>query len=69
MKECSIRGSVRGEYRIVQRGISTKELRETILKGAKTVKWNRIISRYKKLEVVWKKLPCLYFVIMTYWRE
>jgi len=53
---------------MVLRGISKKEILDSIYKGAKRVKEKKIVSIYGKVEVVFLKKPCHYFIITVYWR-
>lgn len=40
----------------------------SVLKGAKKFQAEKIIGIYGKVEVVFPKRPCHYFVITAYWR-
>jgi len=53
---------------MIFRGVSKKEIMDCILKGAKRLYGKKIISVFGKLEVVFFKKPCHYFVITAYWR-
>jgi len=46
-----------------ERGISINEIEETIRCGAKSLQNNKIISVYKHVKVVFKKLNNEYFII------
>ncbi len=56
------------EYQMIERGISVKEMFETINKGVKRFVGRKILALYKKIEIVYKSKPCHYFVITTYRR-
>jgi len=53
---------------MIERGISKIEATETILKGAKKKKENKIFAILKKIEVVYYQKPCNYRIITIYWR-
>lgn len=53
---------------MVLRGISKGEIIDAVLKGAKRLRGRKIIGLYGKVEVVFLKKPCHYFIITAYWR-
>lgn len=67
-EQCKLTPSRHAEDQMVERGISVREMLEAINKGVKRLIGRKILSLYKKLEVVYKLKPCHYFVITTYWR-
>jgi hypothetical protein len=46
-----------------ERGISINEIKETIQKGAKFIQENKIISVYRHIKVIFKKIEDKFFVI------
>lgn len=54
---------------MLERGLSKKEIMDAVLKGAKRVKGRKITSLFKRIEVVFIKGICNYFVITSYWRR
>ena len=46
-----------------ERGISINEIKETIQKGAKFVQEDKIVSAYRHIKVVFKKMGDKFFVI------
>ena len=57
------------EHQMIDRGISVKEMFETINKGVRRLVGRKILALHKKIEVVYKSKPCHYFVITTYRRR
>jgi len=53
---------------MVLRGISKREVLDCILKGAKRLQGKKIVGIFGKLEVVFQKRLCHYYIITTYWR-
>jgi len=66
--KCEFQPSKHAKDQMVLRGISKKEILDSIYKGAKRVKEKKIVSIYGKVEVVFLKKPCHYFIITVYWR-
>ena len=58
-----IKYSRHARMRMVERGISVREVRDTILKGSKRLQGTKIVSTHKHLEVVFRKLDDGYYVI------
>jgi hypothetical protein len=58
-----IKYSRHARMRMVERGISVREVRDTILKGSKRAQGNKIVSAHKHLEIVFRKLDDGYYVI------
>lgn len=54
------------EYQMIERGISVKEMLETINKGVKRFVGRKILALHKEIEVVYKSKLGHYFVITTY---
>ncbi|MBU4190597.1 MAG: DUF4258 domain-containing protein [Candidatus Thermoplasmatota archaeon] len=54
------------EYQMIEKGISVKEMLETLDKGVKRIVGRKVLSLQKKIEVVYKSKPGHYFVITTY---
>ncbi len=54
---------------MLERGLSKKEIMDAVVKGAKRVKGRKIVSLFKRIEVVFIKGTCNYFVITSYWRR
>lgn len=67
-KRCALRPTKHAKDQMVRRGISKEEILEAILKGAKKINGRKIITLFRKLEVVYIQKPCQYFVITPYWR-
>lgn len=56
--------------RMNERGISSREIKETIIKGEKSHRKDCCnIAKLKLLEVVYKEQTCHYFGITTYYSE
>ncbi len=66
--KCEFQPSLHAKDQMIIRGISKKEIMDCILKGAKRFHGKKIIAIFGKVEVVFLKKPCHYFVITTYWR-
>jgi hypothetical protein len=66
--KCEFQPSKHAKDQMVLRGISKKEIMDSILKGAKRFQGKKIIGLFGKVEVVFLKKPCHYFVITVYWR-
>ena len=58
-----IKYSRHARIRMVERGISAREVRNAINGGSKQTRGNKIVSTYKHLEVVFRKLDDGYYVI------
>jgi len=54
---------------MIETGISKAEILESVLKGAKRYFHNKIISTFKGFEVVYRALPCNFFIITVYWKN
>jgi len=50
-------------FRMVERGISEKEVENAIIKGRKHIQDDKIISSYSYFEVVYKKIGEIVYVI------
>jgi len=68
-KRCSFRPSMHAKDKMIETGISKLEILEVVMKGAKRTFENKIISRFKGFEVVYRQLPCNYFIITVYFRS
>jgi hypothetical protein len=64
--KCKIRPSIHAQDMMTERGVSITETTETISKGAKKLKKNRVVSFHRNIEVVYKKKPCNIFIITVY---
>lgn len=64
---CEFQPTKHAKGQMIERGISKREILEAITKGAKRRQERKIISKYRKIEVVFIQRPCHYFVITTYW--
>jgi len=65
---CAFRPTKHMKNMMLERGLSKKEIMDAVLKGAKRVKERKITSLFKRIEVVFIKETCGYFVITSYWR-
>ncbi len=61
--ECKIRPSGHAQDMMIERGVSRREMVETINKGAKKLRKKTIISFHRNIEVIYKKKPCHLFII------
>ncbi len=52
-----------------ERGISINEIRETIQKGAKQIQDNKIISSYRHIKIVFRKIKNKLFIITVMIRK
>jgi len=52
-----------------ERGISINEIKETIRKGAKFIQGNKIISVYRHIKIVFRKIKDKFFVITVMIRK
>ncbi|UZE92123.1 MAG: DUF4258 domain-containing protein [Methanosarcinales archaeon] len=66
--QCEFQPSKHAKDQMVLRGISKREVLNCILKGAKRLQEKKIVGIFGKLEVVFQKRPCHYYIITTYWR-
>lgn len=64
--KCRLMPSRHAEYQMIERGISVKEMLETLNKGVKRLVSKKILALHKKIEVVYKSKPCHYFIITAY---
>ena len=46
-----------------KRGVSINEIKETIQKGAKFIQDNKIVSAYRHVRVIFKKINNKFFII------
>ncbi len=58
-----IKYSLHARKRMVERGISAREVRDTILKGSKRTQGAKIVSVHKHLEVVFRNVGGDWYVI------
>lgn len=63
---CSLRPSGHAKDQMIERGIAKEEVISALLRGAKRVFGEKVISGFAGIEVVYKQLPCNYFVITVY---
>ncbi len=66
---CSFRPSQHAKDKMIETGISKIEILESVLMGAKRTMHNKIVSVFKGFEVVYRPLPCNYFIITVYWKN
>ncbi len=66
--KCKFQPTKHAKDQMILRGISKKEVLDCIIKGAKRLHGKKLIGIFGKLEVVFLKKPCHYFVITAYWR-
>lgn len=59
----NIRYSRHARHRMIERGISEKEVSEAIKKGTKRNKNGKIVASYTYFEMVYKKIHDTYYVI------
>ncbi|UCE37536.1 MAG: DUF4258 domain-containing protein [Thermoplasmata archaeon] len=64
--ECKIRPTRHAQDMMIERGVSKREMVETINKGAKKLRKKKIVSFHRNIEVVYKKKPCHLFIITVY---
>ena len=66
---CAFRPSKHAKDKMLETGISKWEMLDAILRGAKRRLQNKIISTFRGFEVVYRQLPCNYFIITVYWKN
>ncbi|MFQ5975516.1 MAG: DUF4258 domain-containing protein [Candidatus Hydrothermarchaeales archaeon] len=66
--KCEFQPSKHAKDQMILRGISKKEIKVCVLRGAKRLQGKRIIGIFGKLEVVFLKKPCHYFITTAYRR-
>ena len=59
----NIKYSRHARFRMVERGISEKEVSDAITKGSKRKQDEKIVAAYRHLEVVFRKVKEDYYVI------
>ena len=64
--ECKIRPSIHARDMMTERGVAKTEVVETISKGAKKLRKNKVASFHRNIEVVYKKKSCNIFIITVY---
>ena len=64
-----IKFSRHARLRMVERGISSKEIADAINKGSKRIQGDKILAAHKNLEVVFKKQDdvCYVITVMLRW--
>ncbi|MBU0662029.1 DUF4258 domain-containing protein, partial [Candidatus Micrarchaeota archaeon] len=65
-KRCKFRPSRHAKDKMIETGIAKIEILEAVLRGAKRKLENKIISTFGGFEVVYRQLPCNYFIITVY---
>lgn len=65
---CAFRPTRQAKDRMIERGISKSEAVETITKGAKLRKGQKVLSRLRGIEVVYQPRKCTNHVITLYKR-
>ena len=68
-ERCQLRPSLHAQDRLVERGITQGEILEAINKGAKRIHGERIIVLFRGFELVYRPMPCNYFIITVYWKR
>ncbi|MBU2099667.1 DUF4258 domain-containing protein [Candidatus Micrarchaeota archaeon] len=68
-KRCSFRPSRHAKDKMIETGIPKIEILEGIIKGAKKIFKDKIVTTFRGFDVVYKQLPCNYFVITVYWKN
>ncbi len=65
----NIKYSRHARSRMVERGISTKEVNDAIQKGTKKIQGKRIVTAYRHIEVVFRKVKddCYVITVMLRW--
>lgn len=66
---CQFRPTRHAKYRMHGHCITKGEIREAIDDGTHCRQGGKLVSRLRRLEVVWCKRPCNHIIITTYWRE
>ncbi len=66
---CSFRPSKHAKDKMIETGIPKWEMLDAIFKGAKRKLQNKIISTFKGFEVIYRQMPCNYFIITVYWKN
>ena len=54
---------------MIETGIAKLEILDGVFKGAKRRFQDKIVSTFKGFEVVYRQLPCNYFIITVYWKN
>lgn len=65
---CAFRPTQHAKDRMIERGISRDEAEETITRGAKLRRGQKVFSRLEGIEIVYRKKPCNHHVITLYRR-
>ena len=63
---CELRPTSHATEMLIERGISKGEVLETILKGAKKARGKKVTTMFRKIKLVYRKIPCHYIVITAY---
>ncbi|MCK5560959.1 MAG: DUF4258 domain-containing protein [Thermoplasmata archaeon] len=63
---CKFRPTAHAKHRMIERGISRDKAIETILKGIKRHKDDKIFARLRGIEVLYIQKSCNYHVITIY---
>ena len=65
----NIKYSKHARLRMIERGISAMEVHDTVHKGSKRIQGKTIVSAYKHIEVVFKKVKddCYVITVMLRW--
>lgn len=66
---CAFRPSKHAKDAMIERGISKDDILEAILKGAKRIFGQKILSTFRGFEAVYRQFPCNYFVITVYFKR
>ena len=66
---CSFRPSKHAKDKMIEWGFARQEILDAIARGPKRLSSEgRIEVDFRGLRVVYKQLPCRYFVITVHWR-
>ncbi len=66
---CEFRPSRHAKDKMIETGIAKLEILDAVLRGAKRKFQDKIVSTFKGFEVVYRQLPCNYFIITVYWKN
>ena len=65
-KNCSFNPSKHAKDKMIETGVEKNEIIHAILNGAKVILHNKILARLNEFEVIYRQLPCHYFIITVY---
>ncbi len=67
--ECRFRPTLHAKHRMHGHRISRREIVAAIDRGLHRRQGGQLVSRLRRLEVVWRKRPCNQVIITAYRRE